>query len=90
MTGLEREREDAFVAAITNNYIVIFDNVDGKMAWVNDRLATAASGSLILRRRLYTTNEVAIYQPKCFIGLTSRDPRFKRDDVADRLVILAV
>lgn len=90
VTALEREREDAFVAAITHGYLVILDNLDGKIAWINDRLAVAATGSLIQRRRLYTTNEAVAYHPKCFLAITSRNPKFKRDDVVDRLLLLKV
>lgn len=88
--GLERDKEDAFVAAITHSHLAVFDNLDGKIKWINDRLALAASSSVIERRRLYTTNEVAIYEPKCFLALTSRNPQFRRDDVVDRLILLKV
>ena len=90
VTSLEREREDAFVAAITHGHFVVLDNLDGNISWINDRLAVAATGSLIQRRRLYTTNEAVVYRPRCFLAVTSRDPRFRRDDVADRLILLNV
>lgn len=90
VTGLERDREDAFIAAITHNYLAVFDNLDGKVSWINDRLAIAATGSSIQRRKLYTTNELVIYRPRCFLAVTSRNPQFKRDDIADRLILLKV
>jgi hypothetical protein len=90
VSTMERDREDAFTAVITNYPLAVFDNVDGRIPWLNDRLATAATGGLIQRRRLYTTNELASYFPKCFIAMTSRLPTFKREDVADRLLILTV
>lgn len=66
------------------------DNVDGSVQWLNNRLATLATGGHIQKRRLYTTNECVIYHPKCFVVLTSREPTFRREDVADRLLILTV
>jgi len=88
--GLERGKEDAFIATITHNFLVVFDNLDGKIPWINDRLALASTSSSTQRRRLYTTNDVATFEHRCFIGLTSRNPQFKRDDVVDRLILLKV
>jgi hypothetical protein len=88
--GLERDKEDAFIANITHNYVAVFDNLDGRISWINDRLALTATSSLIGRRKLYTTNEAVYYQPRCFLALTSRNPQFKRDDVVDRLILLKV
>jgi len=90
VTALEREKEDAFISTITYNPLVVLDNLDGKISWINDRLATAASGTLIQRRRLYTTNELATFRPRAFLAITTRTPHFRRDDVADRLILLNV
>jgi len=87
---LERGREDAFISVITRYPLAVFDNVDGRIRWLNDRLATAATGGLISRRKLYTTNDVVNYRPNCFLALTSRSPHFRRDDIADRLLVLHV
>lgn len=87
---LERDREDAFTAAITNNPIVVLDNLDGKVKWMNDRLATIATGGQIPRRKLYTTNELVEFDQRPFLAITARTPHFNRDDVVDRLVLLKV
>lgn len=86
VTPLRREKEDAFDAAVTNNSFVIFDNVDARIPWLEDKLAATATGQAIRLRRLYTTNEEALYWPRCFVALTSRTPQFRRPDVADRLI----
>jgi hypothetical protein len=86
VTGIRRDKEDAFDAAICNNYFVVFDNVDTGIPWLEDKLAVTATGQAIRLRRLYTTNEEALYWPRCFLALTSRTPRFRRADVADRLL----
>ena len=80
-------KEDDFDAAVTANYIVAFDNVDGKIDWLNDKLAHTASGKMIQKRELYTTNRNIRFFPKCFLMLNARTPAFKRDDVTDRLLL---
>jgi hypothetical protein len=90
MKTLAKEKEDAFVAAVCSNYLVAFDNVDDKITWLNDHLATVSTGGSITLRRLYSTNEQITYYPKAFLCLTSRTPRFRREDVADRLLLFQV
>ena len=80
-------KEDDFDAAVTANYIVAFDNVDGKIDWLNDKLAHTATGKMIQKRELYTTNRNIRFFPKCFLMLNARTPAFKRDDVTDRLLL---
>ena len=83
-------KQDGFRAAICNNYIVAFDNVDGKIKWLNDDLAVAATGGNITLRELYTTNREITFSPRCFLCLNAREPQFKRDDVASRLLLFRV
>ena len=40
----------------------------------------------ITKKVLYTTNDQATYWPKCFLAFTARTPRFRRDDVASRIL----
>ena len=82
------DKEDAFIASICGNYFVAFDNVDGKVEWLQNNLARIATGQHIPRRKLYTTNDEIVYKPNIYIALTSRTPKFKRDDVVDRLLLL--
>ena len=80
-------KPDAFLAMLEANYLIALDNVDGSNSWLNDKLATVATGGHTSVRKLYTTNEEHRICPRCFIWLTSRSPKFRRDDVADRLMI---
>lgn len=86
VTGLSRDREDAFVAAVSNRVIVALDNADSRIQWLEDALATYATGLRYRLRRLYTTNEEVSYSPRATLLLSSRDPHFRRPDVAERLV----
>ncbi len=89
VTPLSHDERD-FDAAITNSYYVVLDNADSTPKWLNDRLATSATGGSIKRRELYTTNKLVEFVVKCYIAITARTPGFRRDDVADRLLILRV
>ena len=71
---------------MTNQHLVAIDNADTKVSWLEDRLATAATGGTIKRRALYTTNQSVEFPIRAFIGITSRT-NFRRDDVADRLLV---
>ncbi len=87
VTSIAKEKEDAFVANICNRHFTAFDNVDGGIPWLNDALARVATGQTISRRRLYTTNSIVEYRPDTFIALSSRTPKFRRDDVVERLLL---
>jgi hypothetical protein len=83
-------KEDGFNAAVSTEYLLVLDNVDSYCKWIEDRLATVATGQTIKLRKLYTTNEMLSFPTRCAIALTARTPRFRRDDVVDRLQILRV
>jgi hypothetical protein len=88
VTGLRRDREDAFVAAVCNRVTVGLDNADSRIAWLEDSLAAYATGNRYQLRRLYTTNEEVSFSPRAILMLSSRDPQFRRPDIAERLLPL--
>jgi len=89
-TGLT-DKEDAFWAAVCNSYVLCIDNVDKLIGWLADALAVVATGGTFKRRKLYETNTLVEYTPRCFVILTSRNPEsFLRDDLIDRLVLIEV
>lgn len=73
---------------ITNNYYVVIDNLDNPTKALNDTLARIATGQVVKKRKLFTTNVELEFEVKCFVALTSRTPQFTRDDVADRLICI--
>jgi len=79
-----------FDAVVAHRYFMALDNADTKNKWIEDRLAISATGCSQDRRELYTTNELVSATRKCFIGITARTPNFRRDDVAERLLIMKV
>ncbi|MBY0405894.1 MAG: hypothetical protein K2X66_18470, partial [Cyanobacteria bacterium] len=81
------EKPDDFDAITTNAFLAAFDNVDGSSAWMNDKLAIAATGGMIRKRELYSTNNLIEFPIKSHLAITSRTPKFRRDDVAERLLL---
>ena len=86
--NLREKHEDALVAAVSNRTIMALDNADSRIKWLEDALATYATGVRYRLRRLYTTNEEVSYSPRAILMLSSRDPHFRRPDVAERLLTL--
>jgi hypothetical protein len=47
VTGLRKEKEDGFIAAVCNRVIVGFDNADSRIPWLEDALAVMRPASAI-------------------------------------------
>lgn len=88
VTPVQREREDAFIAAVCNRTFLVVDNADSHVAWLEDALAVYATGLRYRLRKLYSTNSEVAFAPRASLVLTSRDPHFRRSDVAERLLTL--
>jgi hypothetical protein len=86
VSGLQRDREDAFIAALSNRVILGVDNADSRIPWLPDALALYATGQRFRLRRLYSTNEEVSYTPRSILLVSSRDPQFNRPDVSERLL----
>jgi hypothetical protein len=87
--SLSDEPKD-FDAAVTGDAFVAIDNADADVKWLDDKLAVVATGGTLKRRVLYTTNQLVEFPITAFVGITSRTPHFKREDVADRLLLFHV
>lgn len=89
-TGMA-SKEDAFWAGVCHASLICMDNVDSLVTWLADAIAVVATGGKFKRRKLYETNTVVEYVPRCFVMITSRNPQsFTRDDVVDRLLLIEV
>jgi hypothetical protein len=89
VTKMTNDPKD-FDTAVSNSPYVALDNVDDRCPWLNDKLATVATGGVITKRVLYTDNKSLDIPTHCFLAINSRSPHFRRDDVADRLLIINV
>jgi hypothetical protein len=86
VSGVQRDREDAFIAAVSDGVILGVDNADSRIPWLPDTLALYATGQKFKLRKLYTTNEAVSYSPRAMLLISSRDPQFNRPDVSERLL----
>lgn len=90
LTAITKDKPDSIRSSITNSYIIGLDNVDTSIPWLNDLLAAITTGAAISLRELFTTNVESRFKPRCFITMTARTPKFRRDDVVDRIILLLV
>ncbi len=82
--------EKDFVTKIVNTYFCAIDNADEYIKWLANYLATGATSGIIPIRKLYANSEILHYRLRLFFAITARTPKFRRDDVADRLLIFKV
>ena len=77
-----------FDHAVSVDPFVVLDNVDTWTGWLPDRLALAAATSDILKRKLYTDADTIIVKRQAVLGVSAHSPRFGREDVVDRLLLI--
>lgn len=91
VTKLDRDRSrgsDSFSVTLINYPLVCFDNIDTKISWLNDDLASIATGGKLSKRQLYTDTGLVDINIDAFLMLTSHSPEFRRADIAQRLLIV--
>jgi hypothetical protein len=70
------------------NYYMVFDNLDHYMKHkMIDAICNTATGIEIARRKLYTDHDVVKIRPRIFLAITTREAKFKRDDLVSRLLL---
>src|SRR5690606_36366404 len=84
------DKEQDFEFQVRNRDWVFYDNVDSPSKWLPDALARLATRFTIQARKLYTDNTQLRYPVRCFAALTAHSPKFRREDVVDRLVPVRV
>jgi hypothetical protein len=85
-SGDATKAEESIKLALCKRPLVVIDNVDSPTAWLEDFLCRYATGVRMSRRRLYTDAEEVHFYPRAGLIVTSRDPHFRREDVARRLL----
>lgn len=79
---------DDFDIATSTNPLVVYDNVDSYERWLPDRLAMATTASETEKRKLFTDQDTIILKRAALVGVTAHSPKFIREDVADRLLVI--
>lgn len=80
--------QEQFDYAMSSDPVHVLDNLDTWERWLPDRLARAAGISEITRRKLYTDLDVVSLRLQAILGITAHAPKFGREDVVDRLLML--
>ena len=79
-----------FDISMANNPFFVLDNVDSAVPWFTDRLALSVSVTESEQRRLYTDGDVFTLRRHAMIGVTAHTPKFIREDIADRMLIISL
>lgn len=90
VSSITTETRRDLEAFLSNSFYAVLDNLDQATKSINDLLATSATGGTLKKRTYYTTNQLESHTLDCFIAITSRTPKFNRDDLADRVLPLRV
>ena len=86
-SGLPKSPDDLAVVLGKNHYLVL-DNLDAYLKGdMLNLICSAATGVEIKKRQLYTDGTEIKFVPHCFLAITSREPKFKRDDLVSRLLL---
>lgn len=81
-------KEEDFDYATVTDPLVVMDNVDSTHRWLPDRLAISAATSEWTRRKLFTDSDVMTLKRQAMLALTAHAPKFGREDVTDRMLLL--
>lgn len=73
---------------LANNYMPVFDNMDGLSAEKSDLLCIASTGGGISRRTLYTNEDETILELRRCVGMNGINVVVNRADLLDRSIIL--
>lgn len=86
-TSMPEQLRDLAVA-LSQNYFIVLDNVDSRVPGSHlNMLCQAATGGGVSLRQLYTDHTEIKARLQGFVAITTRHPKFKRDDLVDRLII---
>jgi hypothetical protein len=88
--GLPKSSHDLAVVMDKRPYLVI-DNLDSYVGSdILNLLCATATGMAEANRKLYTDKVMISFTPKCFLAITSRESKFKRDDFVSRLLLFSM
>ena len=86
VSDVRTDKQDSFIAAVSSRVVLALDNVDSKISWLQDALSRYATGARFEVRRRYSANESVSYEPTALLIISSREPTFRRADVAERVL----
>lgn len=84
--GAVTTQED-FDHTVSTEPLLVLDNVDTWEKWLPDRLALSAGTTDHSKRKLYSDTDSVTMRRQAIIGVTAHNPKFGREDVADRFLL---
>lgn len=82
------DKKDDIFATLSNSYFVVFDNLtDAISKDISDILCTAITGATIAKRKLYTTNELGVYELHSTLLLNGVETVPTQSDLASRCLL---
>ena len=81
-------KKDDLFAMLTNSYFVAFDNTDVLSKEISDILCSAVTGATMQKRKLYTTNELGLFELHNTLVLNGIDIAPTESDLASRCLLL--
>ena len=87
-TTVMSDKKDDLFSALSNAYFVAFDNLTDTLSKdVSDILCTAITGSTIAKRKLFTTNELGVYELHNVVLMNGVDVTPSQSDLASRCLL---
>lgn len=77
---------EAWAVAAAGSWIVALDNVTTIADWLSDALCRAVTGDGMVRRRLYSNDDLSVLAFRRVVMLTAIDPGALKGDLAERLL----
>ena len=77
---------EAWIVAATDSLVIPVDNVSAIPAWFSDAICRTATGDALIRRQLYTDNDLVINAIQRVVVLNGIGVGSLRGDLGDRLV----
>lgn len=84
----EASTKENFEISTTKDPFVVLDNVDTWERWFADSFALSISDVDIPKRKLWHDSDIVYLKRQAVLGLTAHNPKWGREDVADRLILL--
>ena len=80
--------EENWAVSASGSWIVVLDNISSIPPWLSDALCRAVTGDGMIRRRLFTDDDLSVLAFRRCVLITSIDAGAFRGDLGDRLVII--